>query len=193
MLLELEPDITVVAEAENGQDALNLFSRTNPDVVLMDVQMPILDGVKATRVLTKRFPGTNIIVLTTFNKDHYVVEAVQAGAKGFLLKDSSGEEIAAAVRAVRQGQAMIDPAAANALFEAVSHAAPPLQPLTEALSSKEIAVLRLVADGMTNAQVAAELRLADGTVKNYVSAIIQKTASRDRTEAAVKARTLGLI
>ena len=196
LLLELEPDITVVAEAENGQDALDLFSRTNPDVVLMDVQMPILDGVKATRVLTERFTDINVIVLTTFNKDHYVIEAVQAGAKGFLLKDSSGEEIAAAVRAVRQGKAMIDPAAANALFVAVSHAPPasqPSQPMTEPLSGREIAVLRLVAGGMTNAQIAAELRLADGTVKNYVSAIIQKTASRDRTEAAVKARTLGLI
>lgn len=196
-LLELEPDMAVAGEAANGEEAQEQFRHARPDVVLMDVRMPGMDGVEATRRLHAMDPGAKVIILTTFDDDEYVFEGLRAGAVGYLLKALSGEELADAIRTVAKGGALIDPAVTRKVVSEFARLAPPVRGidagLAEPLSDREKEVLGLVARGLSNREIADELFLAEGTVKNYVTTILQKIGVRDRTQAALRARELGLL
>lgn len=194
-LLELEPDLAVVAEASDGASALVIYAQIRPNVVLMDIRMPHLDGVETTRRLCSQWPDARVLILTTFDDDAYVFEGLRAGALGYLLKDSTGQELATAVRTVAAGGALIGPSVARkVLTEFTRVAAVPVSAdLLDPLSEREKEILRLLAQGFSNPEIATSLNLAEGTVKNYVTSILQKTATRDRTQAALKAKELGLI
>ncbi len=208
-LLELEDDFHVVGEAENGQEALTAFEKLTPDVVLMDIRMPIMNGVEAIRHLRGKWPEAKVIILTTFDDDAYVFDGLRAGALGYLLKDVSGDELADAIRTVAKGGALIDPSVTRkvvAEFARLTNPArgtvPPRTPdatppgpgsLIEPLSDREQEILKLLAEGLTNREIAQRLYLAEGTVKNYISSILMKIDARDRTQAALRARELGLI
>lgn len=193
-LLELEDDLEVVGEAENGRVAVDLAGELRPDVILMDVRMPEMDGVEATRQLTARRPECRVIILTTFDDDSIIFEGLRAGALGYLLKDVSGEELAAAVREVHRGGALIQPSIARKVLAEFSRlpAAPVSQSANEKFSDREMEILKLVGRGLSNKEIALRLSLTEGTVKNYVSAILQKLGVQDRTQAALKARELGI-
>ena len=197
VLLELEPGLEVVGEAGDGKEALEAYAALQPDVVLMDVRMPGIDGVEATRRLRERWPEARIIILTTFDDDAYVFEGLRAGALGYLLKDVSGNELAEAVRTAAAGGAPLSPSVARKVVAAFSRLSPPARPpdegLPEPLSEREKEVLRLLAQGLTNREIARRLVLAEGTVKNYVTTILQKLGVRDRTQAALRARQMGLL
>jgi DNA-binding NarL/FixJ family response regulator len=196
-LLELEPDLKVVGEAEDGEAALEAYATHQPDVTLMDIRMPGMDGVEATWRLRERWPQARVIILTTFDDDEYVFEGLRAGALGYLLKDVSGQELAEAIRTVAAGGALIEPSVARKVVAEFARLAPPARPpeagLAEPLSEREREVLRLLALGLSNREIATRLSLAPGTVKNYVTNILQKLGVRDRTQAAVRARELGVI
>jgi DNA-binding NarL/FixJ family response regulator len=197
ILFELEPDLEIVGEAENGQAALDAYADLQPDVVLMDVRMPGMDGVEATWRLRERWPNARVIILTTFDDDEYVFEGLRAGARGYLLKDVSGHDLAEAVRTVAAGGALIEPSVARRVLTEFARLAPAARPpeagLPEPLSDREKEILRLLAQGLSNREIAARLSLAQGTVKNYVTNILQKLGVRDRTQAALRARELGVI
>jgi DNA-binding NarL/FixJ family response regulator len=203
-LLEMEQDLEVVGVAGNGREAIEAVERARPDVVLMDVRMPEMDGVAATAVLTQRFPQIGVIILTTFDDDEYVFEGLKAGARGYLLKDVSSDELAEAVRAVAAGQALMQPSIARKVVAEFSRlaagtparAASPAaeqgalpQPLTE----RELDVLRAMAAGLSNKEIADRLVITEGTVKNHVSNLLGKLDVRDRTQAVLKAQSLKLI
>ena len=195
-LLELEGDLEVVGEAADGTEALESYAAVRPDVVLMDVRMPKMDGVEATRRVIDRWPTARVIILTTFDDDEYVFEGLRAGARGYLLKDVSGHELAEAVRTVAAGGALIEPSIARKVLSEFARLAPPARPpeegLPEPLSEREREVLQALALGLSNREIAIRLSLAEGTVKNYVTSILQKLGVRDRTQAAVRARELGI-
>ncbi len=199
LLLELEPGLQVVGEANNGQEALELFERLKPDVTLMDIRMPVLDGVAATQQLRQRWPDSKIIILTTFDDETYVFEGLRAGALGYLLKDVSSQELAQAIRTVNAGGALIEPSVARKVLAEFSRLAAPAAPRSkedsqiEALSERELEILRLVASGLSNRQIAERLFLAEGTVKNYISTIFQKLGVQDRTQAVLAAQKHGLV
>jgi DNA-binding NarL/FixJ family response regulator len=197
ILLELEPDLAVVGEACDGQEGLELYERLAPDVVLMDVHMPGMDGVEATWRLRERWPSARVMILTTFDDDEYVFEGLRAGAQGYLLKDVSGHDLAEAIRTVAAGGALIEPSVARKVIAEFARMAPPMRSpgdgLAEPLSERELEILSLLANGLTNREIAARLSLAQGTVKNYVTSILQKLGARDRTQAALRARELGLL
>jgi len=196
-LLELEPDLTVAGEAGNGQEALDAYANLLPSVVLMDIRMPGMDGVEATRRLCARWPAARVIILTTFDEDEYVFEGLRAGASGYLLKAVSGVELADAIRTVAAGGALIDPAVTRKVVTEFARLARPARAadagLAEALSERDVDILKLLAQGLTNREIAGQLFLAEGTVKNYVTALLQKIGARDRTQAALRARELGLL
>jgi DNA-binding NarL/FixJ family response regulator len=196
-LLEMEESITVVGEAADGAAAVRAVEELAPDVVLMDIRMPKMDGVEATRRIRARMPEAKILVLTTFDEDELVFEAVRAGARGYLLKDVSGAELAAAVRTIAGGGAALQPTVARKVMDAFARLAQPgpgpERHLVEPLSGRERAVLGLLARGLSNKEIAERLFLAEGTVKNHVSTILSKIDARDRTQAALKARELGLL
>ncbi len=196
-LLELEPDLTVAGEAGNGQEALDAYANLLPTVVLMDIRMPGMDGVEATRRLCARWPAARVIILTTFDEDEYVFEGLRAGASGYLLKAVSGVELADAIRTVAAGGALIDPAVTRKVVTEFARLARPARAanagLVEALSERDVDILKLLAQGLTNREIAGQLFLAEGTVKNYVTALLQKIGARDRTQAALRARELGLL
>lgn len=195
VLLELEDDMEVIGEAENGAEAIDLYQSLCPDVVLMDINMPILDGVEATKKILQADTAARIIILTTFDTDQHVFDGIRAGAKGYMLKDMSGDELAQAVRTVVAGGSMVDPAVVGKLMQAVAElptaSAQAPQATAEALSERELEILQLIATGNSNPEIGRKLHLAEGTVKNYVSNILQKTDARDRTQAVVKAQQLG--
>jgi DNA-binding NarL/FixJ family response regulator len=197
ILLELEPDLEIAGEAENGQAALEAYADLQPDVVLMDVRMPGMDGVEATWRLHERWPEARVIILTTFDDDEYVFEGLRAGAQGYLLKDVSGHDLAEAVRTVAAGGALIEPSVARKVVAEFARLARPARPaeagLAEPLSEREGDILRLLAQGLSNREIATQLSLAEGTVKNYVTNVLQKLGTRDRTQAALRARELGLL
>ena len=197
ILLELEADLKVVGEAENGEAALEVYAVLHPDVVLMDVRMPGMDGVETTWRLRERWPEARVIILTTFDDDEYVFEGLRAGALGYLLKDVSGHDLAEAVRTVAVGGALIEPSVARKVVAEFARLARPARPpetgLPEPLSDRERDILRLLAQGLSNREIATRLSLAQGTVKNYVTNILQKLGARDRTQAALRARELGVI
>ena len=196
-LLELEPGLRVVGEASQGQEALDQYASLQPDVVLMDVRMPVMDGVESTRQLIIQWPQCRVIILTTFDDDEYVFEGLRAGALGYLLKDVSIQELADAIRTVMAGGVLIEPLVARkvvAEFARMTSSAPTTRfGLDEPLSEREIDILRLLAQGLTNREIAQRLFLAEGTVKNYVTNILSKVGVRDRTQAALRARELGLL
>jgi DNA-binding NarL/FixJ family response regulator len=197
VLLELEPGIEVVGEADDGASALEAYAAHPPDVVLMDIRMPGTDGVEATWRLRERWPQARIIILTTFDDDEYVFEGLRAGALGYLLKDVSGQELADAIRTVAAGGALVEPSVARKVLAEFARRVPPArspeQGLPEPLTEREQEVLRFVAQGLTNCQIAERLSLAEGTIKNYVTNILQKLGVRDRTQAAIRARESGWI
>ena len=193
-ILGTAPDIEVVGMAYDGEEALQLVERLQPDLVLMDLKMPGLSGVQATRQIHQRFPHIKVLVLTTYDFDEWVLEAVRAGANGYLLKDTPREQLFAAIRGTVQGKSFIDPAVAPKLLNHLS-SSPPASPKDEAaglLSERELEVLQLVAQGLSNLEIAQKLYLSEGTVKNYVSAIFTKTNVTDRTQATLFALRNGL-
>ncbi|MDQ0596678.1 DNA-binding NarL/FixJ family response regulator [Streptomyces canus] len=192
-LLSIRPGISVVGTAINGREAVEKAVELEPDVVLMDVRMPELDGVEAVAVLRGRAPECRVVMLTTFDDEEYVVQALRAGASGYLLKDLPAEELAQAVRLAHAGVTQLDSSVAARLAAALPHAAPEPPAAAPALSPREIDILRLVARGRTNREIAAQLYLSEGTVKNHVSRILSRLALRDRTQAALRARDLGLL
>jgi len=198
VLLDAEPDITVVGQAVDGADAVTRTAELAPDVVLMDIRMPGVGGIEATRRLTAS-PDTavRVLVLTTFDLDEYVYEALRAGASGFLLKDASAAELAHAVRVVASGEALLAPTVTKRLIAEFSRvtagARPPTSTRVATLTERETEVLSLIAQGMSNAEIAAHLLVAEQTVKTHVGRILTKLALRDRTQAAVYAYESGLI
>lgn len=192
-LLSIRPGITVVGTAVNGREAVEKAVELGPDVVLMDVRMPELDGVEAVAVLRGRAPECRVVMLTTFDDEEYVVQALRAGASGYLLKDLPAEELSHAIRLAHSGVTQLDSSVAARLAAALPHPAPDPPAVAPALSPREIDILRLVARGRTNREIAAQLYLSEGTVKNHVSRILSRLALRDRTQAALRARDLGLL
>ncbi|MEU7136475.1 response regulator transcription factor [Streptomyces sp. NPDC046261] len=198
VLLDAEPGIEVVGQAVDGEDAVAKVAELDPDVVLMDIRMPGLGGIDATRRITAPAGATvKVLVLTTFDLDEYVYEALRAGASGFLLKDASAAELAHAVRVVAGGDALLSPNITKRLIAEFSRTAgAPRAPLKErvgALTERETEVLSLIAQGLSNAEIAARLVLAEQTVKTHVSRILVKLGLRDRTQAAVFAYETGLV
>jgi DNA-binding NarL/FixJ family response regulator len=190
-LLESKPDLQIVGDAENGQKAIEQVEAQQPDVVLMDVRMPVMDGVAATRLIGARFPGTKVLVLTTFDDDEYVSQAMRFGAMGYLLKDTPSEELAQAIRAVHKGYTQLGPG----LFEkAISSLLTPtpaqptsLPPELAELTPREREVLRLIAVGASNREIAQSLYISERTVKNHITSILSRLNLRDRTQAALLA------
>jgi len=197
-LLATRPEIDVVGEAGDGAEAVRRAAGLKPDVVLMDLRMPVLDGVAATRRLRAEHPGIGIIALTTFDDDEDVFAAVRAGAVGYLLKDVSSDRLVEAVLAAARGESVLQPSVAAKLVARLAQLpddkpVPRPRPLVVPLSERELDVLKLVADGRTNREIAATLFLAEGTVKNHVTNVLGKLNARDRTQAALRARDLGLL
>ncbi len=196
ILLELESDLEIVGEAEHGQAAIEGYRLHSPDVVLMDIRMPGINGVEATRRIKSTWPEARILILTTFDDDEYVFEGLRAGALGYLLKDVSGSDLANAIRTVAAGGALIEPSVARkvvAEFARLTPTSSTVKNLADPLSAREIEILKVLARGYTNKEIAAHLHLAEGTVKNYVTSILSKISARDRTQAALRAQELGLL
>jgi DNA-binding NarL/FixJ family response regulator len=196
-LLSVQPDIAIVGEAGNGEEALRLAGTLRPDVVLMDLRMPVLDGVAATRQLHATRLECRVIILTTFDDDDYVFDGLRAGAVGYLLKDVSSEKLVEAIRAAARGESFLQPSVAAkvvAEFTRLSDLSPRRADiLIEPLSERELQVLRLLANGLSNREIAESVVIAEGTVKNHITSILNKLGVRDRTQAALKARELGLL
>ena len=197
-LLSVHRDIEVVGQASNGQEAVEVAAQVQPDVVLMDVRMPFLNGVRATRRLKRALPRCRVIVLTTFDDDEYVFDALRAGAAGYLLKDVPAARLVEAIRATARGESILEPTVAAkviAEFTRVSSLLPSAQmeQLVEPLSERELEILALIARGARNREIADRLFIAEGTVKNHVTHILGKLDVRDRTQAALKAKELGLL
>jgi DNA-binding NarL/FixJ family response regulator len=218
MLLGAEGDILVVGEAANGREALARVEELHPDVVLMDVRMPEMDGVQATREIHARWPELGVIILTTFDDEAYIFDGLRAGARGYLLKDISSDEMADAVRAVARGGALIQPSVTRKVLSEFArlavapqpqppaspaparpaspselHPEPLGEPLCERLTEREMDVMRAIAAGRSNREIAEQLVITEGTVKNHVSNLIAKLGVRDRTQALIRARELGLL
>ncbi|SNV21908.1 Nitrogen regulation protein C [Dermatophilus congolensis] len=194
MVLTPQRDFDVVAEAADGQQACELAELLRPDIVVMDVRMPRLDGIEATRRIIQCVPTTRVLVLTTFDLDEYVVSALNAGASGFLLKDAGAPELLAAVRAVHAGDSVVAPAATRRLLERLlplenSHTPVDLR----ALSARELEVLTLIAKGQSNSEIADSLFLAESTVKTHINRILSKLRARDRVQLVIIAYETGLI
>ncbi|HZG89871.1 MAG TPA: response regulator transcription factor [Pseudonocardia sp.] len=197
-LLGARPEVEVVGEAGDGQQALERAAALQPDVVLMDLHMPVLDGIAATRRLRVEQPGVRVLALTTFDDDEDVFAALRAGALGYLLKDVSSARLLEAVHAAARGESVLQPSVAAKVVARFAQlpdveAGPRPQPLVDPLSSRELEVLRLLADGRSNREIAAALFLAEGTVKNHVTNVLGKLGARDRTQAALRARALDLL
>ena len=193
MLLKLEPDIEVVGTTEDGAAAVEMVADKKPNVILMDLKMPIMNGVEATRQIRMKYPEVRVLVLTTYADDEWVFDAIQAGASGYLLKDTPREELIKAVMGTMAGKTYVDPSVAGKVLEQVSsHQTQPATLITSKLSERETEVLRLIAKGLSNVDIADQLFLSDGTVRNHVSAILAKLGVSDRTQAAIIAIQHGL-
>jgi DNA-binding NarL/FixJ family response regulator len=197
MILETEHDITVVGEAGNGREAIDLVQRSSPDVVLMDVRMPHMDGIEATARIVADETSARVLMLTTFDLDDYVYAALRAGASGFLLKDAPAEQLVQAVRVIAAGDALLAPSVTRLLIDEVSRR-PPVDPVAVApglaeLTDRELEVLRLMARGRSNAEIAQQLYLGEATVKTHVGRVLTKLGLRDRVQAVVVAYESGLV
>lgn len=187
------PGIEVVGAVANGAEAVAAVAKVLPDVVLMDLNMPIKNGVQATREVVAQYPGVAVLVLTTYDADDWVVDAVRAGASGYLLKDAPRDQLVAAIKGTAAGATHVDPAVAGSLFTRVAKTGDAtVTNVAEGLSEREIDVLRLLGKGLSNGDIATQLYLSEGTVRNYVSAILAKLQVSDRTQAAVLAVKNGL-
>ncbi|MFF0301338.1 response regulator [Streptomyces sp. NPDC004562] len=208
MLLESQDDMTVLGEAANGSEAVRMTAELNPDVVLMDVRMPGLDGIEATRRITAAGDRTRVLILTTFDLDEYAYSGLRAGASGFLVKDAQPEELLAGIRAVATGDAVVAPSLTRRLLDAYVHhlpsgtpqdtgrgaqGKPGQDPRLSALTEREREILTVVGRGWTNTEIAARLHLAESTVKTHVGRILAKTNSRDRVQAVILAYDAGLV
>ena len=196
-ILESEPETAVVGEAADGEDAVALARQLRPDVVLMDIRMPVLDGIEATRRIVRAQPATRVLILTTFGLDGYVYDALHAGASGFMLKDAPPEEIAAAVRIVASGAALLAPAVTRAVIDEFARrqpaAVPVLPPAVADLTPREREVLDLLARGLSNAEICERLVISEATTKTHVARILQKLGLRDRVQAVIYAYETGLL
>ncbi len=193
MLFKLEPDFDIVGIAEDGAAAIEMVEKQKPDLVLMDLKMPIMNGVEATRQIRTKYPEVKVLVLTTYDDDEWVFDAIQAGASGYLLKDTPRDEVVKAIRGTVAGKTYVDPSVAGkVLHQASGHQTQPATLITSKLTDREIEVLRLVAKGLNNTDIADRLFLSEGTVRNHVSAILAKLGVPDRTQAAVIAIQHGL-
>jgi DNA-binding NarL/FixJ family response regulator len=195
-ILEGQPDVEVVGEAENGAEAIALADRRAPDVILMDIRMPVLDGVEATRRLVAAGSPARILVLTTFDLDEYVHAAIRAGASGFLLKDVTPAKLLEAIRIVAAGDALLAPSVTRRLLERFASTLPVGDRSRESLgelTARETEVLRLLAGGLSNAEIAAELVVSEATVKTHISSLLRKLGLRDRVQAVILAYETGLV
>jgi DNA-binding NarL/FixJ family response regulator len=195
LILEAREGIEVVGEAEDGAEAVELARRVDPDVILMDVRMPKLDGVEATRRLTAAGSRARVVILTTFDLDEYVHEAIRAGASGFLLKDVQPAQLVEAVRVIAAGEALLAPTVTRRLLDRFAQALPDEKPppSLEGLTTRELEILRLVAGGLSNAEIAEQLVVTEATVKTHVSSVLRKLHLRDRVQAVVLAYDAGLV
>lgn len=193
-LLSLTTDLEIVGEANHGQEAIDLVAEVQPDVILMDVRMPVCDGVEATRVIHQTYPWIKIMVLTTFDEDEYIWRSLQAGALGYILKNTPSLQVANAIRTLHLGHSQLGPTIASKVFDRL-HSMPSLPEvvledgnLLESLSSRELEILQEVKLGHSNREIAEYLHLSEGTVKNYVTTLLSKLGVRDRTQAALWAQ-----
>ncbi len=215
IILDAQPDLEVVGQAANGREAIALVDRSRPDVILMDIKMPVMNGIEATRQIKTAYPKIQILILTTYSEDELIFEGVRAGASGYLLKDITRGDLAEAVRGAVRGEAQIDPAVASQVLSEFQRMANVLRartatlkepsrehedtthekdlPPIEALTDREETILKLLTEGLTNAGIAAQLHLSEGTVKNYVSEILGKLQANDRTHAVVLAIRRGIL
>ena len=184
-LLKLEDTLQVVGEADNGQTAINLVEALQPDVVLMDIRMPVMDGVAATREICQRFPETKVVVLTTFDDNQYLTQALQYGAAGYLLKDTPPEELAQAIQAVHKGYTQLGPGLGKKVMAQIRNPSPNPPPGWQELTPREQEILQLIATGASNREIAQELHITEKTVKNHVTNILSRLNLRDRTQAAI--------
>jgi DNA-binding NarL/FixJ family response regulator len=197
-LLGVRAEVAVVGEAANGDEALRIAAELRPDVVLMDLRMPVLDGIAATRRMRVEQPDVRVIALTTFDDEEEVFAALRAGAVGYLLKDVSSARLVEAILAAARNESVLEPSVAAKVVARFARLPadeprPRPQPLVVPLSDRELEVMRLLAEGRTNREIAAALYLAEGTVKNHVTNVLAKLGARDRTQAALRARALGLL
>jgi DNA-binding NarL/FixJ family response regulator len=196
-LLSIQPDFEIIGEAANGEESLRLAAKSHPMVVLMDLRMPVLDGVAATRRLRAQMPDCRVIVLTTYDEDEDVFEALRAGAVGYLLKDVSPDKLYEAIRTAARGEYYLLPSITSKVvseFSRISKPSPvPPEVASIGLSTREIEILRLVATGSSNKEIAEMLVIAEGTVKNHLTSILSKLGANDRLNAVIKAREHGLI
>jgi DNA-binding NarL/FixJ family response regulator len=197
-ILDFEPDVEVVGDAGDGEDAVRQVGRLTPEVVLMDIRMPVLDGIEATRRITAGHPDTRVLILTTFGLDGYVYESLRAGASGFMLKDAPPEEIVGAVRIVARGEALLAPAVTRAVIEEFARQPPPAAhrsppaPLAD-LTPREREVLDLMLEGLSNPEICARLFISDATAKTHVARILQKLGVRDRVQAVIYGYESGIV
>ncbi|NMC86791.1 MAG: response regulator transcription factor [Anaerolineaceae bacterium] len=193
-ILEAEPDFLVVGIAHDGQEALEAAEKLLPDLVLMDLKMPVMNGIQATRKLRERFPQVQVLVLTTYADDEWLFDAIRSGAAGYLLKDRPRTELIAAIKGTIAGNSYIDPAVARKVLTNVAQSPlPPSQPPKVALTAREAEILELLALGLSNTEIAQRLFLSEGTVRNYLSALFAKLGVSDRTQAVVAALRDGLV
>lgn len=193
MILAADPDIEVVGMAHDGAEALELIPDTHPDLVLMDLKMPGVNGIQATREIKQRYPEVKVLVLTTFGEDEWVFDAIRSGAAGYLLKGTPRAELVAAIKGTAAGETFIDPSIGGTLLSHVAKTTTQHDTtITADLSERELEILKLLASGLTNTEIAARLFLSKGTVRNYISAILTKLDVEDRTQAAVLAVRHGL-
>lgn len=196
VLLELEKDFLIVGEASNGLEAYEAYIKLKPDVVLMDIQMPVMNGVEAIKKIKEFDENSKIIILTTFDDDQYVYDGLKSGALGYILKDTSIEKLSETIKIVYSGGALIEPFITKKILSELSKFEKPKKSkdeLIEELNLRELEILRLISKGYTNQEIANKLNLSVGTVKNYVTTILQKIGAKDRTEAAILAKEIGII
>ena len=194
MILNADPEIEVTATAHDGTEAIEKIASSKPDIVLMDLKMPGMNGIEATRIIQQKYPDIKVLVLTTFGDDEWVFDAIRSGASGYLLKGTSRHELVKAVKGTIAGETHVDPDVAGKLFNHVTRSnIPEKTNLTTELSEREIEVLKLLAQGLSNAEIAKRLYLTRGTVRNYVSQILTKLDVEDRTQAAILAVKHGLV
>ncbi len=194
LLLKLKPDIEIVGIATDGAEAVEMTEKKKPDLILMDLKMPVMNGVEATREIRAKCPGVNVLVLTTYGTDEWVFDAIRAGASGYLLKDAPREGVLSAIRGTVEGKTYVDPSVAGKLLSDVSGTKKkPATLITNKLTEREVEVLNLLAKGLSNEDIAKQLFLSEGTVRNHISSIVAKLGVSDRTQAALIAVQHGLV